>query len=378
MRLELDWVSLFNLIGAINGIFVASVILGIRKGNRTTSRILAALVFSYALIVFNTVFRQTRIYLYLPWLIGLLPHLYMLFGPLLYFYVRAQTTPRFVFRARHMLHLIPFGLSVAFLVPYYFRDAAAKIATYESLALHTSIAYHVLLVLRILHISVYLILTLKLLKAHQANIIDTHSSLDKIKLAWIRHLIAAIGLLLAAYLVYYVFSLKAYGTVDPCSYRERFFTIWQTLLLFFIGYKGLVQPDIFSPANGSTGAEKYSRSSLTPAMAAAHLDALIRYMEKEKPYLESELTIKQLARHLSIPYLHLSQVINERLNKNFYHFINQYRVEEAKRQLAELRNRPGKTILAVAHESGFNSKSSFNLVFKQFVKLTPSQYMKNF
>jgi AraC-like DNA-binding protein len=377
MTLELDLVSLFNIIGTINGLFITFIILGIKKGNKITNKIFAALIFSYSLIIFNTVFRQTRMYLIFPSLIGLIPHLYMVFGPMLYFYVKALTTPRFIFKKQYSIHFIPFILSFLFLTPFYFRTAESKINTYENLALHTSFAYHLLLVVRIIHLSIYLVLTFKLLKSHEKNIIETHSSLEKIKLDWIRYLILTLGLWLGAYLMFYIFSLKDYGTIDPCSTKERFFTVWQTLLLFFIGYKGLVQPEIFSQQNEGNAIEKYSHSTLSPKDAEIHLQTLNKYMKKEKPYLDSELTIKQLAQQLSISYLHLSQIINERLNKNFYNFINQYRVEEAKKKLLELKDNPHKTILDVAFDSGFNSKSSFNLVFKQSVKLTPSQYIKN-
>ncbi|MCK4943436.1 MAG: hypothetical protein KAS65_07660 [Candidatus Aminicenantes bacterium] len=63
MKLELDLVSLFNIIGTINGLFITFIILGIKKGNKTTNRIFAALIFSYTLIIFNTVYRQTGLYL---------------------------------------------------------------------------------------------------------------------------------------------------------------------------------------------------------------------------------------------------------------------------------------------------------------------------
>lgn len=377
MKLELDVVSLFNIIGTINGLFITFIILGYKKGSFLTNRIFAVLIFSYSLIIFNSVFRQTRMYLIFPFLIGYIPHLYMMFGPLLYFYVKALTTPRFSFKKKYLLHFIPFVLSFAYLIPYYFRTAESKINTYENLALHTSFAYHLLLVVRIIHISVYMVLTFKVLKFHKKKITETHSSLDKIKLDWIRHLILAIGLWLGAYLIYYFFSLKNYGTIDPCSTKERFFTIWQTLLLFYIGYRGLIQPEIFSHQNEMNTVGKYSHSTLSPEKAKSHLKKLIKHMEEKKPYLESELTIKQLAQQLSISHLHLSQIINERLNKNFYNFINQYRVEEAKKLLLELRINPHKTILDVAFDSGFNSKSSFNLVFKKTVKLTPSQYIKS-
>jgi AraC-like DNA-binding protein len=97
-------------------------------------------------------------------------------------------------------------------------------------------------------------------------------------------------------------------------------------------------------------------------------------MESERPFLNSDICLHGLSERLNIPDHYLSQVINMRLNRNFYDFINHYRVEEAKRLLTNSKNHL--TILEVAFEVGFNSKSAFNRVFKKYVKKTPSDFKK--
>jgi AraC-like DNA-binding protein len=82
-----------------------------------------------------------------------------------------------------------------------------------------------------------------------------------------------------------------------------------------------------------------------------------------------------VAEKLNVSTNNLSQIINEKLGKNFYDFVNEYRVETAK----ELLLNPKKqhlTLLAIAFDSGFNSKSSFNNVFKKQTSLTPSEFKK--
>lgn len=122
--------------------------------------------------------------------------------------------------------------------------------------------------------------------------------------------------------------------------------------------------------------EKYESSNLTPHEEERYLKKIIQCMEDKKPHLDSQLTVKQLAAALAIPHRELSQVINKRTCMHFYDFINRYRVEEAKILLEESVSRQEMTILDVAYDSGFNSKSSFNSAFKKTTGVTPSQYKK--
>ena len=96
----------------------------------------------------------------------------------------------------------------------------------------------------------------------------------------------------------------------------------------------------------------------------------------EKPYLDRELTIYDLSEQLKIPRHILSEVINEHMGKNFYHLINDYRVKEVKERMKQ-EDLKQLTILAIAFDSGFNSKSSFNTIFKEKTGQTPSEYLKS-
>jgi AraC-like DNA-binding protein len=124
-------------------------------------------------------------------------------------------------------------------------------------------------------------------------------------------------------------------------------------------------------------AKKYEWSSLTPETSERYLRRLLQSMAEEKLYLDTELTVAKLAEKLSIPPPHLSQIINERLKQSFVDFINTYRVEEAKRKLLDPLKRHY-SVLAIAEEAGFNSKSSFNSVFKKHAQMTPSEFRKAF
>jgi AraC-like DNA-binding protein len=98
-------------------------------------------------------------------------------------------------------------------------------------------------------------------------------------------------------------------------------------------------------------------------------------MESQKLYLEPKLTLGTLAEQLKVSVNHLSQVINQYEGVNFHDFVNRYRVDEFKSRIANPKYK-GFSLLAIAFDSGFNSKSSFNQIFKKSTGLTPSQYLE--
>ncbi|HLP59377.1 MAG TPA: helix-turn-helix domain-containing protein, partial [Candidatus Deferrimicrobium sp.] len=120
---------------------------------------------------------------------------------------------------------------------------------------------------------------------------------------------------------------------------------------------------------------KYKTSALLPETVEEVLPRLIRLMEKEKIYLKADLNLKSLAQQLNVHYNYLSQIINERLGHSFNDFINSYRIEEARKKLLD-HTQKNKTILDIAYDTGFYSKSVFNTAFKKFTGMTPSEFKK--
>ncbi|UCH96680.1 MAG: helix-turn-helix domain-containing protein [Candidatus Aminicenantes bacterium] len=120
--------------------------------------------------------------------------------------------------------------------------------------------------------------------------------------------------------------------------------------------------------------KKYEKARLTFETAEKYLKRLLHFMESKKPYLNPDISLHKLSEDIMIPHHYLSQVINARLNQNFYDFINHYRIEEAKKILSDSKNHL--PILGVAFEVGFNSKSAFNRAFKKNVNMTPSDFKK--
>ena len=96
-------------------------------------------------------------------------------------------------------------------------------------------------------------------------------------------------------------------------------------------------------------------------------------METETPFTDPSLSLRSLSEKTGIPIRYLSEILNQRLNQSFSDFVNQYRVEEVKRKLQDGEDAKY-TVLSIAYEAGFNSKSAFNAAFKKHMRMTPSQY----
>jgi len=121
---------------------------------------------------------------------------------------------------------------------------------------------------------------------------------------------------------------------------------------------------------------KYSSSDLQDEQKQEIINAINNLMDNEKPYLNSEFSLKEIAKNINSSRTYVSQVINEHYYCNFNTFINDYRIREARRKLSDPTNK-NITIEAIANEVGFKSKTSFNNAFKKFTGVTPSFYLKS-
>jgi len=149
------------------------------------------------------------------------------------------------------------------------------------------------------------------------------------------------------------------------------------LFIFLIAFFGVRQGNI-SAINEAViedklPKEKYAKSGLKEDVSEKLYEKLTSLMKEEALYRNCELSISELASKLKVHPNYLSQIINERGRKNFHEFINDYRIDEFKRLLVIPKNK-NFTLLSLAYDCGFNSKSSFNRYFKKATGLTPSQY----
>jgi AraC-like DNA-binding protein len=196
------------------------------------------------------------------------------------------------------------------------------------------------------------------------------------KLDWLRTFSFYFSVYLLLYIVLVAILTFAKSYQIEIDYAMLFIT---SFALCSIGYVAIGNPEIFKATQEIEATEINENSATLPRNGNKFpelKEKLLYYMETNKPYLKSDLKISELADSLSVPYYHLSQLINDEFSINFYDFVNKYRVEEAKKLLIE--DTRNYKILAIAYEVGFNSKATFNRVFKKATDLTPSEFKEKF
>lgn len=231
-----------------------------------------------------------------------------------------------------------------------------------------------------LSIIAYSILIPVMLRGHKKKISEYYSFYSmSVNLKWL-HWIVACFCIAFTYIFLtedILFHLYRHPLLDP-----RFsHGIGLTFFIFAFSLFSIKQPVLFGAAESLDGSivelkgRKYEKSGLKDDDAAGYLDALENYMREEKPYLNGDLSIVEVSERLGIPRHHITQVINGRLNKNFYSYVNDYRIRYATEKMTR-EDFQEHSIIRIAYDSGFNSKSAFNTIFKKYTGLTPSEYRK--
>ncbi|MBI5463469.1 MAG: helix-turn-helix transcriptional regulator [Ignavibacteriales bacterium] len=368
----MDYLNFIILLGIAHGILMGIALLTIRRGNRRANQVLGLLMISFAISITGFPLINAGYYKLLPHLL-LVGHPFLfLFGPLMLLYVRLRTQRDFKLRRIHLLHLVPFIAYVVALVPFYLLSGEEKISLMMAYRPGDSFSETFVTPLQIVFVFTYAAVAFRELSRYEKRIKETFSSIEQISLSWIRSLISLVVAVFVVMSLLSVLSFLGYAQF-VATHGGNIVPLLVTVCMYTSGYSGIRKPEVFVGGGSAAALAKYENSSLSEEQAHEYLKRLLETMEHQKPFVNSGLTIKDLAEKSTIPSYHLSRIINERLGQNFYDFINHYRVEETKRLFAHP-EKQSYSIIAIAEEAGFNSKSVFNTAFKKYVNMTPSQY----
>ncbi len=354
----------FLIFGAVQSLFFA-MLFGVQKRRRAADVIMALWLMLLA-------FHIGTFYLVgSGWLVSshwqavqvsfLLVH-----GPFLWAYVRQQILPAGFWGRKDWLHFLPYMLVLAGVA---MMEMEGRVLFLRGLALMGMISGFA-----------YIVAAWQLLRRHQQEVPNRYSFIEQVSLEWLRRLV--IGLLL----------LWSGGTV--LGFASRFLAVdlpltelfvFVPLFIFYLGYHGIRQevipgkiagaPPDFSVSRQSEKTGRYQKSGLQTEQMERISQRLRDGMGEGKWFLNSTLSLQEVATMTKLPPHHITQALNEHLGLSFHDFVNQYRVAEFQRRVALPQNRHF-SLLSIALDCGFNSKSSFNRIFKQATGLTPSAFVK--
>lgn len=372
--------SMLYLIGVIITFFLAFILLS--KSHKTNAdKILFFWLVGIGIHLFLYYLIFSGKYIGYPYLLGLSIPLPLIHGPFLYLYTASATNQLKKWKIE-LLHFLPVIFSFLSILDFFLLSNEEKKLVFVNQGQGYETITYIIYIAVFLSGIIYVIWSLLLLKKHRKNILNQFSYSEKVNLAWLRYLIYGIGLI-------WVFVILG---------NDKLLFSIVVLFVIFIGYFGINQVGIFTKKtpliddnsviqneiNQSLDDEiikenkpsKYLKSGLNQEAAFEIYELLKTRMTKEQLYVNSELTLVELAQILDVLPNNLSQVINTFEQKNFYDYINSKRVEQFIKLVAIPENKKY-TILSLAYDCGFNSKSSFNKYFKKVTNQTPSEYLNS-
>ncbi|WP_303522735.1 AraC family transcriptional regulator [Psychrosphaera sp. 1_MG-2023] len=365
-------------------ILFALFLVTLKKGKKLSNYLLAAFLLTQAaipldnLINFGEAFRLVALE-YSPNLFYTFGLAYWLEAPLLLLYIRSLIYRDYKLAKMDLLYFAPFVLfAIYFANTWLMLDDQVKLAALLGNSIEETPSVD-----RVLHIIReslrfgFGVLCLIELHRYQNQIKNEVAFLEDVDLTWLKVLVVgflviridAIFVALAIIFSYEIGILVDHETLGLTSNYVVMFLI-TGLIFFSAGYSS-----IFKGIDTELVNEKHDEN-LTP-FDAEQIAQIERYMLEQKPYLNHLLTLENLANQLDISSRHLSSIINRHFEKNFFEFINLYRIEESKSLLTTAQNKK-MTMLDIMDLAGFNSKATFNTFFKKLVGVTPTQFRKDY
>lgn len=288
-----------------------------------------------------------------------------LYGPLLYLWLTRILGLKKEFKKKELVHLIPATIFFLSVTPLFFSTG---VDFWETLRTMSAI-YQVEELGAVVHNGAYLVLSFITLRKFEVNYKDQASS--EPQTSFYKGILFVSSVTVFAWLISYL--LNIFNT-DYLFSEVGYHSVWVIMssTIFGLGYYTVSNPELFQPV-----IEQVKEESI-PKKPIEGLDEYIKKIEsimvEKKVYLDPKLTLRKFSEQCDIHTHLLSRIINEHYGKNFFDFVNSYRVDEFKDKVTE-ENLVQFTILKLALESGFNSKTTFNKSFKKNTGETPKEYI---
>ncbi|MES2109923.1 MAG: ABC transporter permease [Bacteroidota bacterium] len=359
-------ISLYDL-GFLATIFIGlmlALLLGfVKTSNRSANRFLALAMGTVVLWMIWLMGRDIRLGAYFPGWSRLPLQFSLILGPLIYFYVLKLTRPAYRLRAKDLLHFCPLLLQQGVWVYEIAEGIKTGAATYDTRAFRQ--LNPVLLLLAFLSVAAYLYRSRKLIQNYYRGLKFNGSDRYRLELRWLSRLLGGFGLLWLLWV--------PCAAIDQLYYHglagaQLYYLLYLLLAIAFttLSLAAFLRPWAKDPLPFTSG-------TLLPAELKRKGAWLKKAVKENGYYRDMELSLGSLAEQLDLHPHELSRIVNSVLKKSFNDFINEYRVADVIRRMQDPAN-DHLTLLGLAYESGFNSKTSFNRIFKQVTGKNPVDY----
>jgi AraC-like DNA-binding protein len=352
------------------------VAVNFRKVNKIANRWLALFLLCFAIVLFSEPLLINKELVNNPFYFSLINTSFFSLAPALFFSVSYFVTPARTFEKKDIWHFsLLIAISLSNFITWFLSD---KIETVDSQAIDVSQTYFeafIGLALSTLPVPIYWFLSYTKLLNHKKNVMLYASSTETVDLAWLRYFFLGLAVMIVIITCHTVFDVPLIKNMAYVSYL---------IIAFYLAYFALQQKAVFNEKR-ETNLELRSiieqkqqpdlqrNKVLTDEQLLSLKPKLVELMQTQKPYLNSELGLSDLAMMLQLNTYELSYLINAGFENNFYGFVNSYRVEESKTLLNSPKHQH-LSMIGIAFEAGFNSKTAFNTAFKKMTGLSPSEF----
>ncbi|MDX2250332.1 MAG: AraC family transcriptional regulator [Bacteroidia bacterium] len=372
MAVNFNIYSVVLLFGFVQAVIYAVLLIvrGIRE-QRLSDHLLAALLMMAAIIL-------------LPYMLGFMgiPVIWttllffptdpgLLLGPAVYYYLVCLTDMEFRFKKQHLWHILPIGAYIVYRLSVFLQGSAFVQLWIEEV----DIPY----IRTMVEIStltsnyLYLFLTIRHYNRYRKWVETQFSNTQEIRFSWYRNYLLLIA---AVFTCSWFFSLLNTFGVQLSFTQNWWEYVFISIAIYIMSIRGFQQkpPVLIHFPLPQTQTPEPEKNRLPDKEMENTLVMIRLLMEKEKLYLQPDLSLREVSQRLNLPNTLVSQVINTGLGQNFNQFVNTYRIN-AFRQAAQNPSFRHLSLLAIAMDCGFNSKATFNRVFKQTTGVSPRDFL---
>lgn len=369
MEIALKIIEIINYSGIVQGLFLAIVLFTGKTNDKKAGYILGLLLVLFSVNIVHSLFLANHFYTPLKFREPFIT----LLCPFLYFYV-LEINHNFRIKPSIINHFALFFI-------FFLFQASLNIETINLFAYSNEKIFSLaLILLMLLQFCFYMFLITKTTVIYDNNIENEFSHIDELKISWIKYF-------LAVFIIIYVVLFIALFFLVHLDYFTDYNKIIASIFAISInilGYKGIKQQPFLKNiqldeltddelSNDATLKDNFSIKEARKNVSELQIEKIKCYMKEKKPYLDPDITLSELAKELDMGRNTLSFAINNGFNNNFFNFINKYRVEEVISFLDDP-DKDNLNLLRLAYDAGFNSKATFNHIFKKYTGFTPKEY----